>query len=143
MSNEEIRKIMEFLIEHQAQFVARVEKNEARLTRLEDAFVTLVELARIADERLDRADERMNKVDERMDRAENTLVTLVELARIADERIDTFDEKMAVILEAQARTDAKLAEIAEAQVHTDERLNALIDVVDRYIRKGNNNTSLN
>ena len=122
MNNEETQKAVEFLIEQQAQFVARMGKDEARLARLEESFVMLVELARVADQRMDRI----------------------------DQRLDRFDERMAALLEAQARTDAKLAELAdaqskltEAQAHTDERLNALIDVVDRIIRKDNNESSHN
>ena len=50
MSNEEMQKTIEFILVHQAQFVTRMEKDEVRLTRLEDAFATLVNIARITDE---------------------------------------------------------------------------------------------
>jgi hypothetical protein len=51
MSNEETREALEFLIEQQAQFVARMGKDEARLSRLEESFVKLVELAVMASKR--------------------------------------------------------------------------------------------
>lgn len=112
MSNEEMQKTIEFILEQQAQFLTRVEKDEARLTRLEDAFVTLVRIAQISDERQD---------------------TL-------EERIGTLTEKLTALADAQVLVDTKLAELAESQTHTDQRLNALIDVVDRYIsKKGNGN----
>ena len=44
MTNEEIQRTMEFILQGQARFDARMEKDEARLARLEDAFVTLVEM---------------------------------------------------------------------------------------------------
>ncbi len=97
-----IARTMEFLLEGQARFDARTAKDEARIARLEEAFVTLVEIARITDERQDKTDQRVDRSDERLGLA-------------------------------MSLTDAKLAELAK-------RLNALIDVVERYITKGNNGT---
>jgi hypothetical protein len=96
MTNEEMQKTIEFILEQQAQFVTRMQRDEVRLTRLEDAFATLVNIARITDERLD------------------TMQT----------RLGTLTEKMATL--------------AEAQAYTDQRLSALIDVVERYISRGEN-----
>ena len=110
MTNEEMQKTIEFILEQQAQFVTRMGRDEGRLTRLEDAFATLVNIARITDERLD----------------------------VVESGISTLTEKMAALAEAQARTDTKMAELAEAQSHSDQRLNALIDIVERYISKGSN-----
>jgi hypothetical protein len=59
---------MEFILEHQSQFVTRMEKDEGRLTRLEDAFVTLVSIARITDERLDTMESRLGTLSENMTR---------------------------------------------------------------------------
>ena len=116
MTNEEMQKTIEFILEQQAQFLTRIEKDEARVTRLEDAFVTLVRIAQISDERQD---------------------TL-------EERIGTLTEKLAALADAQALVDTKLAELAESQTHTEQRLNVLIDVVDRYIsRKGDGNIENN
>lgn len=100
---------MEFILQGQARFDARMEKDEARIARLEDAFVTLVEIARITDERQDKT----------------------------DQRVDTFDEKLAALADAQLISEAKRA---EAQAYGEQRLNSLIDVVERYIAKGNNGT---
>lgn len=71
-------------------------------------------------------------------------MTLVEIARITDERqdktdqrVDTFDKKPSALADAQLISSAKLA---EAQAYGEQRLNAHIDVVERYITKGNNGT---
>jgi hypothetical protein len=115
MTNEEIQRTMEFILQGQARFDARMEKDEARITRLEDAFVTLVEIARITDERQDKTDQRVDALA----RLEDAFVTLVEIARITDERQDKTDQRVDTF---------------------DEKLSALIDVVERYITKGNNGT---
>lgn len=64
MTNEEMRKSIEFIIEHQAQLTIKVEEliaiqaqSEPRLRRVEESFVVLVEMAKKADER--RKDERL------------------------------------------------------------------------------------
>ena len=46
MTNEEMQKAIEFIIGQQVRSVTRTEKNELRLIKLEDAFVTLDEMAR-------------------------------------------------------------------------------------------------
>lgn len=85
MTNEEMQKTIEFILEQQAQFVTRMERDETRLTRLENAFATLVEIARISDERLD---------------------TL-------ESRLSTLTEKMAVLAEAQTYTDQRLSALID------------------------------
>ena len=39
MTNEEIQKMMEFIIKRQENFAENMEKAESRMSRLEDAFV--------------------------------------------------------------------------------------------------------
>jgi hypothetical protein len=85
MTNEEMQKTIEFILEQQAQFVTRMGRDEARLTRLEDAFATLVNIARITDERLDTM--------------ESGLITLT--------------EKMAKLAEAEAHTDQRLSALID------------------------------
>ena len=169
MTSEEIQRTMEFILAGQARFDARMEKDEARIARLEDAFGTLVELARITDERQDKTDQRVDTFEEKLSaladaqliseaklaeaqarfdarmekdeaqiaRLEDAFVTLVEIARITDERQDRTDQRVDRSDErsglAMSLTDAKLAELGQ-------RLNALIDVVERYITKGDNGT---
>lgn len=66
MTNEEIQRTMEFILAGQARFDARMEKDEARIARLEEAFVTLVEIARITDQRQDKTGQRVDRSDERL-----------------------------------------------------------------------------
>jgi|ERR1044072_4005112 chromosome segregation ATPase len=85
MTNEEMQKTIEFILEQQAHFVTRMERDEARLTRLEDAFATLVNIARITDERLD----------------------------TMESRLSTLTEKMAVLAEAEAHMDKRLSALID------------------------------
>ncbi len=110
MTNEEMQRTMEFILEQQAQYAARMQRDESRLTRLEDAFVMLVQMAKLTDERLDGLVENMTLLAQAQGRADARLAELTE----------------------------KMTELADAQMHTDERLNALIDIVDRNITRGAN-----
>lgn len=51
MSDEDLRRAIEFLVEQQSRHDARMAHDEARLTRLEDAFVTLAELTHGSNEK--------------------------------------------------------------------------------------------
>lgn len=44
MTNEEIQRTMEFIIQRQEEFAGNMEKAEARMGRMETAFVTLFNL---------------------------------------------------------------------------------------------------
>ena len=92
MTNEEIQKIMEFIIKQQETFAENMEKAESRRNRVEGAFVGLFDIV-----------------------------------------IET--------VKAQKELTEMQKELAEAQKHTDERLNALVNVVERYISEGRNGKS--
>jgi hypothetical protein len=98
MTNEELQRTMEFIIEHQARFAARMEEDEGRIARLEGAFVTLVEIARITDERQDKT----------------------------DQRVDRFDEKLTALADAQLLSEGKLAELALRLTHLSTLLNVTL-----------------
>jgi septal ring factor EnvC (AmiA/AmiB activator) len=59
-------------------------------------------------------------------------LTVVEALAV---RVTDLTAKVEDIAEAQRRTDEKLAQLADAQRHTDDRLNALIAVVDDFVRR--------
>ena len=104
MTDEEIQRAIEFVIQQQAQYVARLERDEVRLARLEEFFTLLVELARGADERLDTMGETMATLsrtmnelaqrtftdESRLARLEESFALLAELARRTDERLDAM-----------------------------------------------------
>jgi len=128
---------------------------EERLTRVEDAFVTLTRLAQSLDERLNTQLTWINslgaaqanseaKIEALTDAQIRTEATLAEaqakteaaLARLAEMQART-DRKVEALAEAQAKTEAALVRLAESQSHTDQRLDALIDIV----REGRNGKS--
>jgi uncharacterized phage infection (PIP) family protein YhgE len=110
MSEEEMQKKMEFIIEHQAQFAVNID------------------LLREAQQR---TDERLGEVaaaQAQMARAQTHMNEVVAVMAEAQERMAEAQERM---IESQERTDRKLAE-------TDERLNTLINIVERHVSEGHN-----
>ena len=108
MNNEEMRKTMEFIVEQQAQFVVNIQRLQEeqlrdipRLTRLEDSFQLLVQLAETTDTRLDTLESNTVKLESNTVKLEANMVKL----------------------------EANMAVLAETQAHSDERLSALIDIV--------------
>jgi adenine deaminase len=111
MTNEEMEKTMQFILEQQSQFTANFQKIEEAREKDEEARKR--DLARIT-------------------RLEESFQLLVQLAQSHDERLVTLTE-------AQIRTNEQIAAMNERTAETDERLNALIAVVERYISgKGQN-----
>ena len=105
MTEEDIRKTMEFILEQQAQFAVNIQRlqeerarDNARLARLEESFLLLVQLAQTTDSRLDRIESTTAAIESRI---ESTTATL----------------------------ESNMAALAAAQTHADERLSALIDIV--------------
>jgi chromosome segregation ATPase len=101
MTNEEMRKTMEFILEQQAQFAVNIQRlqqeqlrDRPRLARLEDSFKLLVELAETSDTRMDATDTHLNTLEINM-----------------------------------AKLEANMATLAESQAHSVAKLSALIDIV--------------
>ncbi len=127
---------------------------EERLARVEQAFVTLTELAVRADERMDSHDRSFNELDTKIAaltdaqiKTEAVLAKLAETQERTDVRLaemqERTDAKLVKLAEAQERTDAALARLAQAQertdaklAETDARLNRLADIVERHISGG-------
>lgn len=90
---------------------------EERLTRLEQSFVLLTQLA--------------NSVDERMDTlAEAQANTEVKIAALADAQIRAEDQIRELTQTVTGLTKA-MTTLAESQTHTDRRLDALIDIISQ------------
>lgn len=123
-----------------------------RLVRLENAFVTLSELAAQAtsrmdeqsqksDERLDnhqsqldvlvelasKQDERSRKSDERLDNHQAQLEILVELARNADERMNTQLAWLNELGASHANLERKVEALTDAQIRTEAVLTNLAE----------------
>ncbi|MEK6321172.1 MAG: hypothetical protein AABN33_05755 [Acidobacteriota bacterium] len=88
MTDEEMHRAMEFIIQQQAQYAARIEKDEPRLAKVEESFTMLVELARRRDVRPNTIGHRFDNDESRVARLEESFTMLVELARRMDERRD-------------------------------------------------------
>ena len=101
MTNERMRRTMEFIVEQQAKFAASIQRleeerirDQPRLARLEQSFQTVVELLKISESRLDRLEFKTDGLETRSNELE-----------------------------------VNMARLAAAQAHADERLNALINIV--------------
>ena len=149
MTNEEMQRAMEFIVEHQAQFAASMQRLEEerrrdapRLTQLEESFKTLVQLAEITDSRIDTLESNSKALEEerrrdasRLARFEESFQLLVRLAENTDARMDTLESNSNAHERGMSTLQANMTALAEAQTHTDERLSALIDIV-RQDRNG-------
>ena len=99
MPNEEMQRTMEFIVEQQAQFAANIQRlqeerirDNPRLTRLEESFQLLVQLAQTTDIRLDRL--------------ESNTFTL-------ESTIFTLESNMAALAAAQTHTDERLSALID------------------------------
>lgn len=98
MTNEEMQKTMEFILEHQAQFAVNIQRlqeerlaDQPRLARLEESFQLLVQLAQTTDTRLDTLESNMVRDQPRLARLEESFLLLVQLAQTADTRLDILE----------------------------------------------------
>lgn len=114
MTNEEMQKTMEFIVEQQAQASAKIDA----LTEAQKG-----------------ADERWN---ERWTRTEEGIRALLSIAEIHEREIASLGEKIAAVSENGRATDKRIAEVSENGRATDERLNTLINVVERQISERRN-----
>ncbi|MGH9430240.1 MAG: hypothetical protein ACRD3T_01720 [Terriglobia bacterium] len=111
----DVEKAIQFLLENQARFDARMEANFAKA---EERFAR-------AEERFAKAEERFAKAEKRMDRIERVV------AQLAATGLKFRNE----IRRAQLESDRQIKTLAELQAGTDEKLNTLIDIVDKTIRR--------
>jgi chromosome segregation ATPase len=110
---------------------------EERLSRLENAFVTLTRLAESMSERMDQHLDWINQLGDAQANADARIAALADAQIHTEERMVRVETALATLVDAQARTEAALARLAESQAHTDQKLDALIDIV----REGRNGKS--
>jgi hypothetical protein len=106
--NEKIERMMEFILEQQAQLGIKVEnlleaqaKAEPFRKRVEESYLLLVQMV----ENLDERDDSLHK----------------EMREIAEAQAQV-DREMAELAKAQARTDTEMAELARVQAKGESRL---------------------
>jgi len=109
MSEEEMNKKMEFIVEQQAKFAAETEI--MREIQAQDA-----KLFKEQDRRLSGA-----------------IIGLVDIVGTLTRAQMGADDRINLLAEAQTRTDESIKRLTEAGTRTDARLNILINVVDRHI----------
>ncbi len=112
MTNEEMRRTMEFILEQQAQFAASMQRldeerirDAPRLARVEESFVVLVQLTENLDSRLDDVTKVLRKIESRLEnveasngdhearlrRVEDSFQILTQLAQKSDSRLDSLE----------------------------------------------------
>jgi hypothetical protein len=114
MTNEEMQRAMEFIVEQEARTSAKLNA-----------------LAQSQAEAKKEADERWARADERWARTEESIRTLLSIAKIHEREIGGLGEQIGGLSE-------QIASLTEAGRATDERLNVLINIVDRHISEGRN-----
>lgn len=128
MSNEEYERMIEFILEQQAQFSANVQKHDERLARNEEVIGQV-------GERLDQLGERLDQLREHVVQLED-IVNRLAAATLAgfkdvNTKIDALVDSHIRLADAQARTEAN-------QARTDEALRSLIASLERYISERHN-----
>ena len=77
-------------------------------------------------------EERHRKAEARMDRNDQAITALLTLAQMHDQELMKTHEQMNARFQQIAAT---FEEIGKKSAETDERINALVNVVERYISK--------
>jgi hypothetical protein len=158
MSNEEMNKKMEFVIEQQAQFAANI--GEMREVQAEDgkflkeqyrelsgAVITVVGLVGSLAKAQALGDERINELTQAQAHTDDRINVLVQSQTRTDERINLLTEAQTHLTDSQTQTEERInlltdaqtrlteaqIRLTEAQSRTDERLNIFINVVERHI----------
>ncbi len=76
--------------------------------------------------------ENQTKADARLGRHEEAIASLLTIAQIHEQEITRANEQMNGRFEQIA---AQFSQITEKSAETDERINALVNIVERYISK--------
>jgi uncharacterized membrane-anchored protein YhcB (DUF1043 family) len=138
MTNDEVERAIEILLNNQANFDVRLEKTNEQLAQL-------IEHSARTDQRLDllgqRVDQTSRQLAETNMRLEAYAETQTQFIQVVMRHIEAQGEINASLRGAvRELTDAlrgAVRELTDAQLRTDERLNALIDIV----REGRNGKS--
>jgi flavin-binding protein dodecin len=118
---KETQRNIDFIIQHQAQFVTDIQK----LSEKQDATREIVErLATVTLSRFERVDDDVSNLESKMSALIDSHIKLADAQKNTDERLN-------------ALTDSHI-KLADAQAKTDERLSAFIATVERFITEGRN-----
>lgn len=124
MTNEELERAMQFILEQQAQFAANQQQAGERVARLE---TSMAEMARA-----------QQQTGERMSLLETSMVGMAQAQQQTGERVARLETNMAEMARAQTHMNEVIAVMVETHRHTEEKLDAFIGVLERYISEGRN-----
>src|SRR5258708_2873210 len=114
MSNEEMNRKMEFIVEQQAQFVADIE--EMRKVQVQDTKLLK---------------EETNVLNQQSHKLSDAVLTAVGLVGTLTRAQLAADDRITELTQAQAHTDDRITELTQAQAHTDDRINVLVQAQTR------------
>lgn len=117
MTNEEVQKTMEFILQQQAQSSVKIDA-----------------LSEAQKESQKAAEERWKRSDARWEQTEQGIRALLSIAEIHEREINAIGQQVSSLSQ-------EISNLGETTRATDERLNALINVVERRISEGRNGKS--
>lgn len=136
MTYEEMQRMMQFILEQQAQLVANGQRTDERINRMgrrvNRIAVMLDTLATTAVERSERTDARISALSEDFD---------AKLAALVDAQIrtdETLSAKINALIESQMRTEEAVRRLSEKGEKTDEAVRNLTEVVNHHLRDHRN-----
>ncbi|MGB7923336.1 MAG: hypothetical protein WCF57_08830 [Pyrinomonadaceae bacterium] len=166
MTNEEMERMVQFILEQQAQSTVKVDRitekidklaaaqlrYDARTARLEESFLILVQLAQSTDERLDEVDRKMSDVSDKMSDVSDKMSDVGDkMSDVGDKmssvsnkmnevgnKMSEVGNKMNDVSDKMSEVSDKLNVLTDAQIRTDENIKNLTAVVDRYFSGGRN-----
>src|ERR1044072_5288329 len=117
MTNEEMQKTMQFILEQQAQFTANQHQTDDRGARLE---TNMAEMAREVSQVSREVGEMSREVGE------------------VSRGLAGVSREVSELTRTQTHMNEVVAAMLDAHRHTDERLDAFIGVLERYISEDRN-----
>jgi len=105
---------------------------EEEYLRMKNILNAIIEQQAVFEENHRKADARMAKVESRMSNNAEAIAGLLTLAQMHEQEIAKTNEQMNARFQQIAATFDK---IGKKSAETDERINALVNVVERYISK--------
>jgi predicted ArsR family transcriptional regulator len=105
---------------------------EEEYLRMKNILNAIMEQQAIFEENHRKAEARMTNVEIRMGKNAEAIASLLILAQLHDQEITKTNEQMNSRFQQIAAT---FEDIGKKSAETDERINALVNVVERYISK--------
>jgi chromosome segregation ATPase len=133
MTDEELRRTMDFIVEQQARFAVHFQRldeervrDQPRLAELEKSFKRVVELIELNDSRLDAAESRLEMAQSRLDAAEAQL-------RISESRFTAVEELNGRLLELIQLNNSRLNTADSRITNCETRSKSLEDSFQRLV----------